>query len=487
MKKALLVLGGLLFLSTCVMAQVISNFNTAGNTGGFETSNDISFDVDSVFQSADPSNPTNGVLAVPLNFGAPNDTVTSLHARIDYGKVPDGAVYISASNAQFLTFWVYLPSSQNWPDSLQIDPYAMNNGNLGGTWDWKEDVYYARDIPKDKWYPLSFSLAKYGVTDSNFFCGRKNSTGTFMFGLQIWPNKNYHNYTLYVDNVALVDEVTNAPPPVWVAASFENTSGNGKQGFYVPSYASGKLSNIWDQSTPNGSNVLQAAVNFGNTPHIFAAVRDTIPMSKGDSVATGISFQIYLPSKMPTGGFVQFFVSGGSGDSIAVVDTIGTTGMKTGQWNTMSLLKLDSLNSAGKFDASKPARVGVVVWYSGDTATWSGNLLFDNLTIYGISFPNQIVDGITGISVARTFRLYNNYPNPFNPSTMIQYNIPKNSQVVIKVYDILGREITTLVNAKQSAGTYKVNLNMSKYSSGVYFVHMVAGSYVKTQKMMLIK
>ena len=69
----------------------------------------------------------------------------------------------------------------------------------------------------------------------------------------------------------------------------------------------------------------------------------------------------------------------------------------------------------------------------------------------------------------KKFVLNQNYPNPFNPSTVISYQLPMSSQVTLKVYDMLGKEVTTLVDAKQDAGTYKKEWNAAKLASGVYF------------------
>jgi hypothetical protein len=90
-------------------------------------------------------------------------------------------------------------------------------------------------------------------------------------------------------------------------------------------------------------------------------------------------------------------------------------------------------------------------------------------------------------SIPLVFSLKQNYPNPFNPTTTISYTIPLGSQVHLKVYDILGREVVELVNKEQNPGEYKVKFDASNYASGVYFYRIEAGSYIKTLKMMLIK
>jgi len=85
------------------------------------------------------------------------------------------------------------------------------------------------------------------------------------------------------------------------------------------------------------------------------------------------------------------------------------------------------------------------------------------------------------------FSLAQNYPNPFNPSTTIEYSIPQSGLVTLKVYNVLGSEIATLVNRQNIAGTHKVDFNASNLNSGVYFYKIESGKFVETKKMILIK
>jgi hypothetical protein len=87
----------------------------------------------------------------------------------------------------------------------------------------------------------------------------------------------------------------------------------------------------------------------------------------------------------------------------------------------------------------------------------------------------------------KTFLLEQNYPNPFNPSTTIRYQLPVASEVKLEVYDVLGKKIATLVNERQSAGSYQVVWNASGLSSGTYFYRLQAGTFVETKKMMLVR
>ncbi len=86
-----------------------------------------------------------------------------------------------------------------------------------------------------------------------------------------------------------------------------------------------------------------------------------------------------------------------------------------------------------------------------------------------------------------TFGLEQNYPNPFNPATTIKYSIPEMSKVSLTLFNLLGEEVTTLVNEEKSAGNYTVEFNAANLPSGVYFYRIQAGNFVETKKMVLMK
>ncbi|MFH1236220.1 MAG: T9SS type A sorting domain-containing protein, partial [Parcubacteria group bacterium] len=85
------------------------------------------------------------------------------------------------------------------------------------------------------------------------------------------------------------------------------------------------------------------------------------------------------------------------------------------------------------------------------------------------------------------FSLQQNYPNPYNPSTTIEYTIPRQSHVTVKIFDLLGREVAVLVNEKKEAGWYSVRWDASAKSSGIYFYTLQAGEYRYTKRMALLK
>ncbi len=102
-------------------------------------------------------------------------------------------------------------------------------------------------------------------------------------------------------------------------------------------------------------------------------------------------------------------------------------------------------------------------------------------------YPNNPVGVRETVNNPVKFSLEQNYPNPFNPTTAIKYSIPQSSKVTIKVFDVLGNEIQTLVNEEKSAGSYELNWNASNLSSGVYYYQMTAGNYISTRKMILLR
>jgi hypothetical protein len=100
---------------------------------------------------------------------------------------------------------------------------------------------------------------------------------------------------------------------------------------------------------------------------------------------------------------------------------------------------------------------------------------------------NLLTRNFKGEGIPVTYSLEQNFPNPFNPSTTIRYQLPQDGMVTLKVYDILGSEVATLVNEQKSAGRYEVNFDASRFASGVYIYKITSGSYVSSKKMLLVK
>ena len=132
--------------------------------------------------------------------------------------------------------------------------------------------------------------------------------------------------------------------------------------------------------------------------------------------------------------------------------------------------------------------------FGGAIITW-GDKRLDFSTAYDIYAQQVNAIGNLGVvsdvaqepNIAVDFTLSQNYPNPFNPTTKIKFAVPERSNVLIKVYDITGSEVSTIINEEMDAGWYEKSINPKALSSGVYLYRMQAGNYVNTKKMILLK
>jgi len=137
-------------------------------------------------------------------------------------------------------------------------------------------------------------------------------------------------------------------------------------------------------------------------------------------------------------------------------------------WNEVSELRNNLIEFIRLLDINEGFAVG-----------WRGLIL---------RYSDSVVSvGENQINIPFEYRLYQNYPNPFNNSTKITYQIPRDEFVTLKVYDILGHEIATLVNEDKAPGSYSVTLNAANLPSGIYFYKLTAGRFSKTKKLILLK
>ena len=139
-----------------------------------------------------------------------------------------------------------------------------------------------------------------------------------------------------------------------------------------------------------------------------------------------------------------------------------------------------------------PAQVdGTEIFYYLSATSNSGRTVTKPLPAPSGFYKFMVENSITAVNendLPDEFILFQNFPNPFNPATKIKYQIPTAQvSVQIKVYDILGNEIATLVNEEKSAGTYEIEFDALRLSSGIYFYRMIAGNYSEIKKMILIR
>jgi len=213
----------------------------------------------------------------------------------------------------------------------------------------------------------------------------------------------------------------------------------------------------------------------------------------GDSVGSSTDFQ--LSATVPTGG-----AEGMSFEPLGTVTHTEVGGEDAGY----SLEVVVHTDLFGYLDGDT-VRLSTVIWdldyssadaYDSDTSDyaphWWGtqwaDRTFEKYNLFRKVFLSSATDVKDyNISSPITFQLLQNYPNPFNPTTTIRYSIPKGTKITLKVFDILGKEVATLVNEFKNAGSYYTDWKPSNIASGVYFYRLQAGDLVKTNKLIILR
>lgn len=140
----------------------------------------------------------------------------------------------------------------------------------------------------------------------------------------------------------------------------------------------------------------------------------------------------------------------------------------------------------GSFGSS--SEIGKLIYLGFPLETTANDTSFNEIISSAFHFFNSVVSVKSdNLNIVSTFSLDQNYPNPFNPSTTINYSIPEQSHVELMVYDILGSEVTELVNKTQPSGNYEVKYDASNLGSGIYLYRFQAGSFIESKKMILVK
>ena len=147
----------------------------------------------------------------------------------------------------------------------------------------------------------------------------------------------------------------------------------------------------------------------------------------------------------------------------------------TQQWKKVGFVVGNGNSSSPKnYSFKDDPAVGSKYYYRLKQIDSDGQTEYSNIISVDIKVPNQ-------------YALYQNYPNPFNPTTNITYNLPSDGNVTLKIYDMLGSEVITLINDNQKTGVYTIPFNASDLASGIYICKMSSGNYSSSIKMMLIK
>jgi hypothetical protein len=205
------------------------------------------------------------------------------------------------------------------------------------------------------------------------------------------------------------------------------------------------------------------------------------PVSKLDPKETGqvdITFRDNVKYPGDKAGVASIFIKNSLGSSWDELKSVGI--QDRGNYQYMFSFKATGLDKYDKM--SVDMRIIIQNKYGNKT-----EYLLEPAFIVGEYLSATTIDSVKMAHGLADYYLSNNYPNPFNPQTNIEYTLPNNSHVEIKVFDILGREVAKLVDTEQQEGKYKIIFNASRLSSGIYFFTLRAGAYIETKKMLLLK
>jgi hypothetical protein len=234
----------------------------------------------------------------------------------------------------------------------------------------------------------------------------------------------------------------------------------------------------------------------------FVAIPDTFTST---SVAGLNSVLVSQPFVLGSNTKLHFNEETAAGDSLAAIRMLGESGYVLFNVELLDAATNSVLGTIKQTKFSSATLNGYTLSaYSLDAEEFSGRTVKVRVTVStNIDEPlAQPVDGYAAENTAadaeaqsltlrqsavKEFSLSQNYPNPFNPTTTISYALPKASHVTLKVYDMLGREVATLVNDFREQGRYTATFDATHLASGVYISRLVAGDYTKTMKMLMIK
>ena len=204
------------------------------------------------------------------------------------------------------------------------------------------------------------------------------------------------------------------------------------------------------------------------------------------SLVTGINFNLLIHAPRVGGGFVFGIVKGNDGSTLP--GTLNFITDASGNFVDYSVTDLDGSYMIGSVDAGSYTMVSTLASFQNAQKTLSVDYSSNSTLNVDISLTPNSTTGVNDkTTVINSFDLKQNYPNPFNPSTIISYQIPQNSFVTLKIYNILGNEVATLVNEQQTAGNYNFNFKANNLASGVYIYKLTAGSFTAVRKLTLLK
>jgi len=373
----------------------------------------------------------------------------------------DWPALIPSDNGSVIVMWSGYTGTFLNPQNYRI--YTQKFSSAGTrVWNSTQDTVYSLGRVAGFYTPRLFSDSLNGAIycwrdDRNSLnqqtghVQRKTSAGVFLFPVNGSPVSTLAGNNHFDPIAELI-----GPTGELVAFWYESNSLQSQYGVYGQKFS------------PNG------AALWGSSGIAFSPLSGNQPSS--------FNIAVY-----DTNAFCYYLETAGGANYLAKAFRVGKSGGFV--WSGNIVIPGSLLSSKSRMQAVMLYGISILTWRDGRND--AGGIYAQNIKIDGTFGPFMGIQQ-TGSEIPQTFSLSQNYPNPFNPTTKIRFNIPSAvaqyiEPVQLVIFDILGREIQTLVNEKLQAGSYEVTFDASKLSSGVYYYKLIAGIFSDTKKMVVVK
>ncbi|MDP4174568.1 MAG: S8 family serine peptidase [Bacteroidota bacterium] len=386
---------------------------------------------------------------------------------------------------------------------------------------WKGQIYLMPDVDSTYGFTTAIHCYKKGSYDDNWETGpfRTSSDGNILIFNGMYSTKS-GSETNFGDGPIIY------PWSKWSIYSddvnkYFDVYGRGKlneQRFFDDYHSTYTVYDKQNKIVLQGTLHDNKPFNIGSGPFREEIVSDYYTVA-GRHGHEKIKFDLTLAANSLPPAITQFHINNSSGAPVTIlkkgekaqivfsvksingvpIDTVNTkifvkrSGAQT--WNEISVSERNNDNTygivntceLGKYTDSDSSGFDIKITIQDNDKRTTEFTMEPAFVVEGYPYTAMDQNEPGSVALPKEYNLFNNYPNPFNPTTTIRYSLPKQSYVELKLFDMLGREVTTLVNKEQNAGEYKIQFNASSLPSGIYIYSIQAGDYRASKKMMILK